>query len=232
MNQFYSQDNQDKFLETYIFKGYKNGFFMDIGAHDGININNTLYFEINNSWTGINVEPIKEIYEKLKHNRSQCINLNCAVSDTDGKAEFICNVGYTEMISGLKDSFDIRHKQRLDKENSLYGGCTNIIEVETKKIETICDENNVKHINYLSIDVEGGEFNVIKSINFEKVFIDVIGFENNYKDVGEKIVKFLNTKGYEVVDDSTFDIFMIHIKSPFYKKKVITLVKNMRKKYS
>ena len=42
---FYSQDKQDKYLETNIFKGYKNGFFIDIGAHDGKSINNTLYFE-------------------------------------------------------------------------------------------------------------------------------------------------------------------------------------------
>ena len=42
---FYSQDNQDKNLETYIFKGYKNGFFIDVGAHNGKTINNTLYFE-------------------------------------------------------------------------------------------------------------------------------------------------------------------------------------------
>ena len=42
---FNSQDNQDKYLEDTIFKGYQNGIFMDIGAHDGISINNTLYFE-------------------------------------------------------------------------------------------------------------------------------------------------------------------------------------------
>jgi parallel beta-helix repeat protein len=42
---FCSQDKQDEYLENNIFKGYKNGFYMHIGAHDGIIINNTLYFE-------------------------------------------------------------------------------------------------------------------------------------------------------------------------------------------
>ena len=42
---FYSQYGQDKYLETNIFKGYKNGFYVDVGSHDGIIINNTLYFE-------------------------------------------------------------------------------------------------------------------------------------------------------------------------------------------
>ena len=55
---YYSQDKQDEFLEKNVFKGLKNGFFVDIGAHDGKSINNTLYFEENNNWTGINIEPI------------------------------------------------------------------------------------------------------------------------------------------------------------------------------
>jgi hypothetical protein len=50
---FYSQYGQDKYLETNIFKGYKNGFYVDVGAHDGIIINNTLYFEIKNRFIQI-----------------------------------------------------------------------------------------------------------------------------------------------------------------------------------
>ena len=56
-----SQDNQDKYLEETVFRGYKNGVFVDVGAHDGLSINNTLYFEKYNNWTGINIEPIKTI---------------------------------------------------------------------------------------------------------------------------------------------------------------------------
>jgi len=212
---FNSQEKQDEYLETNIFKGYKNGFYMDVGAHDGVSINNTLYFEKYNNWTGINVEPIKSVYDNLVINRPNNININCAVCNNDGDAEFICNVGYTEMISGLKDSFDDRHYQRLNYENELMGSKTNLININTKKIESICDEHNIKHINYLSIDVEGAEFEVIKSINFDKVFIDVIGFENNYDDVSIPIVNYLETKHY-VVFNKSIDIFMIHKNSIFY----------------
>ena len=214
---FYSSHDQDHFLETMVFKGYKNGIFVDVGAHDGKSINNTLYFEETNQWTGINVEPIPEVYSRLIKNRPNCINLNCAVSNNDGIAEFILNKGYTEMISGLKDNFDNRHIHRLNNEISRYGGTTEVVNVKTMRLETICDENYINHINYLSIDVEGAEFEVIKSINFDKVFIDVIGFENNYQDTSIPIIHYLTYKGYKIIHTS-LDIIMIHEKSKFLKE--------------
>jgi FkbM family methyltransferase len=212
---FHSQDNQDRYLETNIFKGYKNGFYVDVGAHDGITLNNTLYFERNNNWTGINIEPIKKVFDNLVINRPNNINLNYAVCNNDGETEFFCNTGYTEMLSGIKDNFDIRHFNRLQRENQQNGSTTEVIKVKTKKLETILDENNIKHINYLSIDVEGAEFEVIKSINFNKVFIDVIAFESNYNDVSLPIVEYLQNKDFITIHTS-FDIFMINKMSIFY----------------
>ena len=58
---FHSQFEQDKFLEQNIFKGYKNGFFIDVGAHNGISMSNTLFFEKENGWKGINIEPIPSV---------------------------------------------------------------------------------------------------------------------------------------------------------------------------
>jgi len=214
---YYSQYEQDKYLETNIFKGFKNGFFIDVGANDGVSLNNTLYFEKNNNWTGINVEPIKNVFVKLLMNRSTNINLNVAVCNIDGETEFLCNSGYTEMISGIKDTFDSRHMKRLNYENEVTGASTELINVKTKRLETICDENNITHVNYLSIDVEGAEYEVIKSINFDKVFIDVIGFENNYDDTSIPIINYLESKDYEVIHKH-HDIFMIHKTSVFYKK--------------
>ena len=131
-------------------------------------------------------------------NRPTNINLNLAVCNNDGTTEFYCNVGYTEMISGIKDNFDQRHLNRLANKNHQMGSTTEVIIVNTKKLETIFDENNVKHVNYLSIDVEGAEFEVIKSINFDKVFIDVIGFENNYNDVSIPIIKYLENHNFVI----------------------------------
>jgi FkbM family methyltransferase len=213
-SKFYSQDGQDAYLEANVFKGFKNGVFMDVGAHDGIKINNTLFFEKERGWSGVNVEPNKTVYDKLVLNRPSCINLNCAVANEDGTAEFICNEGYTEMLSGLKNHYDPRHHKRLNNEIGYYGGKSSVINTPVKKIDTICSENNISRIHYLSIDVEGGEFDVIRSINFNSVFIDVIGFENNYNDTSIPIVQYLTEKGYTVIH-SAMDIFMKHSKSMF-----------------
>lgn len=215
---FYSQYNQDSYLENNIFKGYKNGYFMDIGAHDGITINNTLYFEKENNWSGINVEPIKEVYDKLVVNRPSCININCAVCNYEGMTDFVLNKGYPEMISGIKDFYNIKHFDRLKRHIKESGGTSEIVKVCTRKIENICKENKITHINYLSIDVEGAEFEVIKSINFDETFIDVIDFENNYEEDSIHIIKYLEDKNYVILHKSS-DIFMINKDSQFYKNK-------------
>lgn len=214
---FYSQFKQDKFLYENVFKDYKFGIFVDIGAHDGITINNTLYFEKEHKWNGYNIEPNKSVYEKLLINRPNSININCAICDNDGESEFIHNEGYTEMISGLKSSYDERHLTRLEKELSQFGGTSSIVTVVTKKFSTLCKEYNIKYINYLSIDVEGAEFNIIKSIDFNIVFIDIIEFENNYSNISDEIVKYLQDRSYIVLTRGA-DIIMIHMYSKFRSK--------------
>lgn len=205
-----SQFEQDKLLETELFKGMKNGIFVDVGAHDGITINNTLFFEKHRNWTGINIEPQPDIFEKLKINRPNCINLNIAISDEDGKSEFIHNTGYTNMLSGLKNSYDDRHYGRNLLELIHYGGESKVITIETKKLSTVFEEHDIKNINYLSIDVEGGEFNVIKSIDFEKCSIQVIGFESNYDDLSVEIVRYLEEKKFVFYRKHKGDIFMLN----------------------
>jgi len=211
-----SQYNQDKYLEENVFKGYKNGIFVDVGAHDGITMNNTLYFEKYNNWKGINIEPLEQVYDELVKNIPNCINKKCAISNHIGIVDFISNNGYTEMLSGIKEHYDTRHLQRLKKENQTEGSTTQIIKVDSERLENILEENNITVINYLSIDVEGGEYEVIKSINFDKVFIDVIGFEDNYSDSNTiSILQYLEGKGYVTLNKIGDDIFMIHKNSVF-----------------
>uniref|UniRef100_A0A6C0LUC4 Methyltransferase FkbM domain-containing protein n=1 Tax=viral metagenome TaxID=1070528 RepID=A0A6C0LUC4_9ZZZZ len=214
---YYSQDYQDSFLEEKIFKGFENGTFVDVGAYDGEKFSNSLFFEKYRNWNGICIEPIPEIYEKLK-NKRKCITYKCAIDNKDGTNSFLLNVGYPEMLSGIQQYYDPRHFNRLNIEINNNGGKTSIIDVETKKLSTILEEQSINHVHYLSIDVEGGEFAVIQSIDFSKVFIDVIGFENNYNDISIPIVNYLKDKGYIQLNNDKWclDIFMIHKNSDFY----------------
>lgn len=212
--QYYSQsiDSQDYKLHTHVFKDYKNGFFVDVGAYDGETYNNTLFFEENYGWKGINFEPIPEIFDKLSKRRPNCINYNVAVTDVNGEAEFCCN----DMLSGLQTNYDPRHINRINSDNIDKAFDSRVLKVPTKRLNGLLKENGVKRVHYLSIDVEGAEFNVIKSIDFEDVFIDVIGFENNYPDTSAPIIEYLKSKDYFVLFKG-LDIFMIHNNSEFIK---------------
>ncbi len=211
---YYSANKIDEFLSKYIFKGFTNGYFMDIGANDGITINNTLYFEKYYNWKGINVEPLDEPYSKLIINRPNCINLNLAIDSSDGETEFIYNTGYTEMISGIKKTYDSRHYTRLLKELEQEGGTSIVKLVKTKTIKTILKQYNIKHIHYLSIYVEGGEKEVLQSIDFNEVFIDIISFEDNFFDITEKVINFMENNNYILIGKFG-DIIMIHKNSMF-----------------
>lgn len=214
-NTFFSQFSQDISLENCIFKGFKNGFFMDVGAHDGVDHNNTLYFETNNNWRGVNIEPIKNIFNRLKTNRPNSININCAISERNGQSKFLLNHGHTEMLSGLSEHIDPRHRTRINYENNHTNSYSEEIIIETRTIKDICLEYDIKRIHYLSVDVEGAELSVLKSIDYENVFIDVIEFENNYQDTADEVVKFLKEKGYVKLPYHNADIFMIHRNSEF-----------------
>ena len=213
---YYAANKIDEFLSTYIFKGYKNGYFMDIGANDGISINNTLHFEEYHNWRGTNIEPLDKAYNKLVKNRPKCNNIQIVVNNIEGLCDFIHNDGYTEMISGLVETYGIDHKQRLINELNQYGGNSIIKKTKTKTVKTICNENNISHINYLSIDVEGAEMAVLESIDYHHTFIDVISFEENYENITQAIINFLEKKGYIYIGKFG-DIIMIHEKSNFIK---------------
>ncbi len=212
---YHSQDKQDEFLHKTLFKDFKNGFFVDVGAHDGVKFNNTLFFEKTLNWTGINIEPLPDVFKQLQTNRPKCTNLQFAVDSKNGHAKFLVNSGHTEMLSGLVNHYDPRHKDRLTHENTAYGCQTNVVVVQTQTLSSIFQDHKVDHVHYLSIDVEGAEMAVIQSIDFDKVFIDCIQFENNYKDKAAPIIEYLQTKGYKTIHTGWLDIFMLHEKSKF-----------------
>lgn len=193
---YHSQWKQDQWLNENVFKNKRNGFFVDIGAHDGETGSNSLFFEEKLGWNGICVEPIPKIFEKLRLRR-KCFVVNGCAYDHDGTVQFNCIDGYSEMLSGVNQDYRDEHRNRIAAEMNYFGGTKTLITSESYRLETLFEAYNVKHVDYLSIDTEGTEMNVLRGINFDKVQIDVINAEVNYPQDEQLIDRFLKEKGYK-----------------------------------
>lgn len=212
---YHSQDKQDEILDKHVFKGYRRGVFVEIGAWDGVCFSNTLFFEQQRKWTGINIEPLADKYADLVNNRPSCTNLNIAVSDTEGEADFLAITGPTGMLSGLEANYDPRHLQRIEKERAEFHTDAKTVKVVVKRLSTVFREHNIRRVHYLSIDAEGSELPIVRSIDYDFTYIDVIGFENNYPDKTKAVIEFLEQKGYKMLPIQSYDVFMIRKGSPF-----------------
>ena len=213
---YYSRDGQDIYLNKYIFNGLKNGLFVDIGAYDGIESSNTLFFEETLEWKGICVEPISCIFDLLVQNRKcKCIN-KCA-SDHNGFSKFLhakpsirppsrrdpSRTSNYEKMSGLIDSYPNDHKKILYKIIESYGGTVNIFDCQCIDINDVLSMLPSKEINLLSIDTEGSELSILKHINYFVYTIKVIVVEMIYNK--NEILELLTSHGYYKVKELGFD---------------------------
>lgn len=189
---YFSQSQQDKFINEVIFFRKKNGFFVDIGAYDGVFYSNTYFFEKYKNWNGVCFEPNPKVYNELKNNRI-CFTENCCVGPKNGEVVFWKISGYAEMLSGVKVNFDFRHISRIKKDLEEKGGELMEIKVPVRSLSTF-EFLDRKVINYLSIDTEGGELDILKSIDFNLNRIEVISVEKNYNDID--FTSYLSSFGY------------------------------------
>lgn len=192
---YYSQFGQDKWIAEVLLSGKRGGVFVEIGAHDGISISNTYYLEKNLGWNGLAVEPNPNIYNQLKRNRS-CNTVNASIGAKDGTSIYRHISGYAEQLSGLVDQYHPTHLIRIKNEINQYGGGYQDIEIICYSINTLLEKYKLHHIDYLSIDVEGGEKSIIEELDFNRFDISVISIENNYGDY--QIPKVLLNKGYKL----------------------------------
>lgn len=194
---YFSQKGQDKFIHENIFNNKKNGFFVEIGAHDGISFSNTYFFEKYLNWTGICIEPNPDIFKQLIKNR-HCICEQYAISTSSEKKPFLKCSGYMlEMYSGLKENYDSRHEDRINYEMTKFGGSSEIIFVDCITLNDIFNKYNISTIDLLCIDIEGGEEAILKTIDLDKTKIHLIIVENNFNE--DSIKKYLLSSGYTFI---------------------------------
>ena len=191
-----SQHGQDKYINETFFKGREGGVFIDIGANDGVSLSNTLFFEKALKWDGLAIEPLPTTFEKLKANRG-CTVVNACVNDVDGEVSFMAVDGYAEMLSGIVDRYDDRHMARIKREQEKRGGSATQITVPGYKLSTLLKDTPFQTIDYMNIDTEGSEFEILKSIDFKKIQVGIITVENNYNDT--RFRSHLDACGYDLV---------------------------------
>lgn len=188
----YSQFNQDFIVMENFFKGKQNGVYCDIGANDPIHLNNTKLFE-DSGWKGLAFEPIPYLATIWEQKRTAKF-FPYAASDLNGKLIF----SIVENTTGWEDMLSrVSHNKASDNKNE--------IEVCSVRLSEVFEQENIEHIDYMSIDVEGFELNVLKGIDFSKVHVNVLTIENNTSATNsrrevlfgnDQVRKFMSKNGF------------------------------------
>lgn len=187
-----SQIFQDLFvLNELNFK--KKGFFIEIGAANGIDLSNTYLLENKFDWDGIVVEPAKIWRDEIKKNRACTISYDCIYSESGLKVEFLETTKPEFSTVNIDSKSKDIHEGYRQKNNKKY-------ELQTISFKDFSTKYEVpKKIDFLSIDTEGTELEILKSINFEDFDIKIITVEHNFTKKRESIFNYLIGFGYQRV---------------------------------
>ena len=203
----YSQLGQDlKVLEFYKFK--KNGYFIEAGAHDGKSLSNTKKLEDEYGWKGICAEPLPYLFEQLKANRPNSICSDRALyneSDLTLLFDITHNLDMLSSIKGIADKTAIH--------SNIIRNNISTINVKTITLIDLLDQSNApSFIEYLSLDTEGSEYNILKVFDFTKYTFGLIDVEHNYVEpVRNDIRKLLTSNGYIYIGENQWDDSYMHI---------------------
>ena len=199
----YSQIGQD--LEVIKFyNNKKNGFFVEIGASDGIELSNTYLLEKEYNWKGICCEAIPDSFKKLVVNRPNSICSNKAAYRESGLTVTFDIANTSSLISGISEYIDA-HKSKVDSNKTT-------IQVQTISLLDLLDNAKApSFIEYMSLDTEGTELEIIKNFNFDKYTFGLIDIEhNNIEPRRSEIRKLLLSKGYIYKGENQWDDMYKH----------------------
>ena len=193
-----SQLAQDLFALAYT-ECAGTGFFVEFGATDGCSLSNTWLLEKKLGWTGILAEPAKTWHDELAKNRNCIIDKRCVAKASGQQYQFLevsdCINGTPELssVESYADNGDWASRIRL--ENSIR------YDVETITLGDLLDYHNApSEIQFLSLDTEGSELDILEAYDFKNRRIQAICVEHNYvSKVRLSIRSLLLSKGYTQV---------------------------------
>lgn len=197
-----SQKGQDYWVINDIFPNKKNGFFLEIGATNGIHVSNTLVLEREHGWKGICVEPSPWLYEDLIKNRN-CICVNTCISDKDETVEFIL----ADEVGGIIDNETDNSYERRSTKIEQFKNEGKVVNIKAIPLEQLLAENNApKVIDYFSLDVEGAETKILRNFDFNTYIFTALTIERPTPELND----LLFNNGYVFVKNVRFDTFYVH----------------------
>lgn len=167
----------------------RDGYFVEFGATNGVDLSNTYLLEKSFGWNGIVAEPALCWHERLKKNRSCHIETKCVWSESG------CSIRFNEVENAEYSTVDTYSSRDMHEEKRRFG---RYYDVETISLNTLLEKYDApRSIDYLSIDTEGSELQILNSLDFEKYQFKVITCEHNYTRDRKKILTLLENHGYE-----------------------------------
>lgn len=198
---YFSLNQLDRKLEKYV--NYDGGFFVELGANDGVKQSNSFYFERYRNWHGVLVEPVPQNFLKCKRNRSDGNNIYCAACVSfDYNKEFV-RIAYSNLMStaiGLESDI-LSPRAHAELGGNFLAKKETVFEfgaVARTLNSLLLDANAPKVIDFLSLDVEGSELEVLKGIDhhvfrFKHILVECRDFT--------KMNEFLESNGYRYVEN-------------------------------
>ena len=184
-----SQLRQDLFVlvELDFLQG---GYFVEFGATDGVDLSNTHLLEKEFLWQGILAEPAKTWHEELRKNRPLAsVEESCVWKDSTSILKF--NETFPASLSTI-DEFSKSDLHAKTREGGSH------YEVMSISLTDLLKKHGApKQIDYLSLDTEGSEFEILKDFNFSEYSFRTITCEHNHTENREKIHKLLTMHGYQ-----------------------------------
>lgn len=174
--EYFSEAGQDEYIDTEIFARMRDGIFVEVGAFDGIRGSNSLFFEKFRGWRGLLIEASPLYFSWLEQNRPECVKERIAVAASEGEAEFLEITEGMYMMSGLK--FALPPDQRRAAEEGLFGR-SDMLRVPTLPLADLLRKHDLVEIDYISIDIEGGEMDVLSAFPFDEFDVDVWSVETS-----------------------------------------------------
>jgi FkbM family methyltransferase len=188
----YSQAGQDLFVLSLIGPK-RDGYFVEFGATDGVSGSNTYLFEKHLGWKGIVAEPARTWHSDLVRNRNCHIETRCVWSSSGTSVRF----SEAGPLSTVSDFAHSDQYAKIRKRSAHY-------EVRTISLnELLAKYHAPSHIDYLSIDTEGSELDILNAFDFNNHTFGVITCEHNHTPRREKIYALLSSRGYRRIMEET-----------------------------